>query len=468
MLLMKKIIDKILGLRLTSRQRKSEELSVLTGVPALGLDALASTAYGPEAALTILLPLGLTGLHYFFYITLAIVALLFTLYLSYQQTIIEYPQGGGAYVVASDNLGKRYGVWAAITLLLDYLLNVAVGISAGIGAVVSAVPWLQPYTLILCLLVLGLLTIINLRGTRESGSLFEIPTLVFVVLVGAAMLMGLTYSLKNGGHPVPVLAPPPAQPITEQVSIWLLLGAFANGLTAMTGIEAVSNAVPLFRQPSVNYARRTMTVIVIILGLFLLALGYLCPTYHIVAMNEYKPGYETVLSQLVAAVAGKGIFYYLSMISIFIILAYSAQTSFIGFPRVCRLLAEDDYLPHFFAEIGRRLVFTYGIIILAALSAFILIMFDGITSRLIPLFAVGAFSAFLFSQTGMVMHWVRKKKTPMIWLKLFVNGLGAVTTAIALVIIVISKFVAGAWVIIVLAPLLVFMTNRIKKHYRGK
>lgn len=459
-------IDRILGRPLASREKKQQELSVLTGVAALGLDALASTAYGPEAALMILLPLGVTGLHYFLYVTLAVIAILITLYLSYQQTISAYPNGGGAYVVASENLGKRFGLCAAIALLLDYFLNVAVGISAGVGAVVSALPSLQPHTLALCLLVLFVLTILNLRGARDSGTIFVLPTVIFVLFIGFAMLWGLAHVVKTGGHPVPVVAPPPPPPLSEHLSLWLLLGAFANGLTAMTGIEAVSNAVPLFRKPPVRNAQWTMTLIVVILASFLLALGYLCPAYHIVAMDEYKPGYETILSQLVAAVMGKGVFYYISITSIFIILAYSAQTSFIGFPRVCRLLAEDNYLPHFFAERGRRLVFTYGIVTLALLSALILIAFDGITSRLIPLFAVGAFSAFLFSQTGMVIRWLRKKLNREILFKLAFNALGAVSTAIALVIIIASKFIAGAWVIILLAPALVLLCVQINLHYR--
>lgn len=457
------LLNKIMGRPLASTEKKKQELTVITGVPALGLDALASTAYGPEAALLILMPLGTLGLHYFFYLTLAVVATLLTLYFSYQQTTAAYPNGGGAYVVAGANLGKRAGLLAAIALLVDYLLNVAVGISAGVGAIVSALPALHPYTLSLCLLVLFTLTILNLRGIRESGLAFALPTIAFVICIGISILMGLHAAWHSRGHSL-VLAAPSFSEKPSALTFWLLLGAFANGLTAMTGVEAVSNAVPLFRKPTVKNAQRTLTIIIVILSLFLLALAYLCPAYHLVAMDESKPGYQTILSQLVAATTGRGTFYYFSIVSIFIVLTYSAQTSFSGFPRVCRLLAEDSFLPHFFAERGRRLVFSQGIIILAILSAILLIVFKGITNNLIPLFAVGAFSAFLFSQTGMVLHWLHKgyKKHG---LKLFFNALGALTTAVALVIIVVTKFLQGAWMVALIAPALFFLLVKIRRHY---
>lgn len=454
-------LDTILGRPLAIGERKKQTLTVMTGVPALGLDALASTAYGPEAALMILLPLGIVGLHYFFIISIAIVATLVILYLSYLQTIAAYPKGGGAYIVASENLGKHMGLWAAVALLLDYLLNVAVGISAGTGAIVSAIPMLQPHTLMICLFVLVMLTVLNLRGIRESGIVFIGPTLAFVACISIAIVIALIHSGPNSSHPQPAI--PPSTHLS-MISLWLLLGAFANGLTAMTGVEAVSNAVPLFRKPTVKNARLTLTVIVIILSLFLLGLGYLCSAYHIVAMDENKPGYQTILSQLVAIVAGKGTFYYFSIISIFIVLTYSAQTSFAGFPGVCRLLAEDGFLPHFLGERGRRLVFSHGIIILAILSAVLLIIFGGITNKLIPLFAVGAFGAFFFSQTGMVVYWLRKKE-PGSSVKLALNALGAITTGIALIIIIAVKFIEGAWIVVILAPLLTFLFLQIKKHY---
>ena len=457
--------DAILGKPLASSEEAKEELTILTGVPVLGLDALASTGYGPEAALTILLPLGVLGLRYYPLIVLAIVVKLATLYLSYRQTAAAYPNGGGAYVVAKDNFGIHAGLCAAVALLLDYLLNVAVGIAAGIGAVVSAVPALHPYMLTLCLLVLLTLTFINLRGVRESGLAFVVPVFVFVGCLAVAIAIGLARAWQSGGQPHPVIPPPAIPRATAAVSTWLLLGAFANGCTAMTGIEAVSNGVPLFREPTVSNAHRTLTVIMMILSLFLLGLAYLCPAYHIGAMNEQQPGYQTILSQLVAAVAGRGVFYYVSLASIFVVLTYSAQTSFADFPRVCRLLSEDGFLPPGFATRGRRLVFSHGIIVLAILSALLLIIFRGLTEKLIPLFAVGAFSAFLFSQAGMVVHWLRKSGRGF-RIKLIYNGLGAATTTAVLMIIILAKFVEGAWMTVVVAPALVLLLQKINRHYK--
>ena len=459
------LLDKILGRRMTLSERGKESLSVWTGVPVLGLDSLASTGYGPEAALTILVPLGLAGLQYFPFIVIIILVELATLYLSYRQTAAAYPGGGGAYTVASDNLGTNAGVLAGVMLLLDYLLNVAVGISAGIGALVSVIPALHPYTLPLCLLVLITLTILNLRGVRESGLAFIFPVIVFIGCMAVAIVIGLFSVWQSGGQPHPVAPPPPIPGAIETVSAWILLAAFANGSTALTGVEAVSNAVPLFRKPAVPNAQRTLTVIMLILALFLLGISHLCPAYHIGAMDETQPGYQTVLSQLVAAVAGRGVFYYISLVSIFIVLTYSAQTSFTDFPRVCRLLAEDGFLPPYFANRGRRLVFSHGIIFLSVVSGLLLIVFGGVTQALIPLFAVGAFGAFLFSQSGMVVHWLRKKGRGF-RTKLAFNALGAVTTALALMIIVVAKFLEGAWMTVLFIPALTLLLMTINRHYK--
>ncbi len=456
----------ILGRPLASWEAKKEQLSLWTGVPVLGVDALASTGYGPEAALTALLPLGIIGLRYYVFIEAAIVLNLFTLYLSYRQTAATYPDGGGAYVVAKDNLGIRVGIWAAIVLMVDYLLNVAVGIAAGVGAVISAVPALHSHTLLGCLVVLTMLTVLNLRGVRETGIVFVIPVFVFGVCISIAIALGLFAAIHSGGSPHPVIAPPSLPKGSGTLGAWIILAAFANGCTAMTGIEAVSNGVPLFKEPKVPNAQRTLTVIFVILGAFLLSLGYLCPAYHIMAMDEHKPGYQSILSQLIGAVAGRGAFYYVSSASIFIVLTYSAQTSFADFPRVCRLLAEDGFLPPFFAERGRRLVYSAGIIILAVLSGLLLIMFGGVTDNLIPLFAVGAFGAFVLSQVGMVAHWLRKSGRGS-RIKLAYNTLGAATTAVALVIIVAAKFAAGAWMTIIVIPALVLLLTRTKHHYES-
>src|SRR6184192_1152997 len=407
----------------------------------------------------------MTGLFYMPMVTIGILALLATLYMSYRQTAAAYPGGGGAYIVAKDNLGMGAGVAAGTALLLDYMLNVAVGISAGVRAVLSAVPTLQEYRLAFCLLVLVALTFINLRGVRETGITFVFPVLAFVLCVGSAMIVGVVQAVLSGGHPRPAASPPAVSAATQAVSVWVLLRAFASGCTAMTGVEAVSNAVPLFRKPAVPNAQWTLTIIVGILGAFLLAIAYLCPAYHIRAMDEQQPGYQTIFSQLVGAVAGRGLFYYLAIASIFIVLTCSAQTSFVGFPRVCRQLAEDGLLPSVFANRGRRLVFSGGIVVLAMLAGALLIVFSGITDKLIPLFAIGAFSAFAFSQIGMVAYW-RRKRGKSAREKLIFNALGAICTSVALVIIVVAKFVHGAWITLIVGPGLVWLFWKIRRHYQ--
>src|SRR6266480_2870945 len=280
----------------------------------------------------------------------------------------------------------------------------------------------------------------------------------------SAMVIGLVRALMSGGQPQPVEPPPPVPGATEAVSAWILLRSFASGCTAMTGVEAVSNGVPLFKKPEVPRAQWTLTIIVAVLAAFLLAISYLSPAYKIHAMNEEQPGYQTIYSQLVAAVAGRGVFYYIAIASIFTILTFSAQTSFADFPRVCRLLAEDRFMPSFFAERGRRLVFSSGIITLAILAGLPLIAFGGVTDKLIPLFAIGAFSAFSFSQIGMVAHW-RRKRGKHARTKLIINAVGATMTSIALVIIIVAKFVEGAWITLIVGPGLVWMFWKIKHHY---
>jgi amino acid transporter len=459
------LFDKIFGRALKSSERRKQELGVVTGVPVLGLDALSSVAYGPEAALTILIPAGLVGLRFMPIITGSILVLLAILYISYRQTIAAYPNGGGAYIVSKENLGARLGLVAGAALLLDYMLNVAVGISAGVAVVVSAVPVLHHYQLALCLFVLAFLTLLNLRGVRESGLVFTFPVFAFVGCVGGAVVIGLARAWLSGGHPAPVEPLPKVPQATQAVSAWLLLRGFASGCTAMTGIEAVSNGVPLFAKPRVSNARWTLTVIVVVLGALLLAVAWLCPTYHVSAMDQRQPGYQTILSQLIVAATGRGVFYYVSIASILVILTFSANTSFAGFPRVCRLLAEDEYLPPSFANRGRRLVFTQGISVLALVSGLILIGFGGITEKLIPLFAIGAFSAFTLSQAGMVGHWLRKRGRGA-HVSMFINFTGAICTGIALVIIILAKFTEGAWVTLIIVPGLVLLFQQIHKRYR--
>src|ERR1019366_3086883 len=399
------LYEKIMGPSLATRDEASQKVGPLAGIPMLGLDALSSAAYGPEAALTVLLSIGVLSLNYVVPVTAIIIALLAIVYFSYRQTITAYPDGGGSYTVAKENLGQKFGLMAASSLILDYILNVSVGIAAGVGALISVVPFLHPYILPLCLVILGIITLVNLHGIRESGTAFIVPTYLFVGTLGAVIVIGVVKTLLSQGHPVAVEVPPSIPMATMGASLWLLLRCFANGCTAMTGVEAISNGITAFKQPAVRNAQITLTSVIFILGLLLAGIAFLCRAYGIGATDPDSDSYQSILSQLTAAVAGRGIFYYITMGSVIAIVCLSANTSFADFPRLCRLLALDNFLPASFAARGRRLVYSEGIVILALMSCVLLVAFGGITDRLIPLFAIGAFGAFTLSQAGMVVHW---------------------------------------------------------------
>jgi amino acid transporter len=463
------VVRFILGRPLASNQHEEVKVGVTAGVPAVGLDGLASSAYGPEAALTVLLPLGAAGLHYIGPITLVILALLAILYFSYRQTIAAYPVNGGSYTVAKENLGTWAGLLAASALMIDYTLNVAVGVSAGVAALVSAFPNLHDYMVPLCLGILAVVTLVNLRGTNEAGIAFSIPTYIFITCIGCVMLVGVFKSISSGGNPQPVVAPPRLPPAIEFAGIWILIRAFASGCTAMTGVEAVSNGVGAFREPRVRTAQRTLTVIVLVLACLLGGVAYLARTYHVGAMHQTEPGYQSVLSQLTSAAVGRGWLYYLTIGSVLSVLCLSANTSFVGFPRLSRMIAQDDFLPRGFAIVGRRLVYSVGILFLAAAAAALLIGFRGITDRLIPLFAVGAFMAFTLSQAGMVMHWrkeLRERPQSSVHLRLWINLVGAIATGTALMVILIAKFEEGAWITIVAVPALLTLFRLVHRHYQ--
>ena len=369
-------LDVLLGKPLATSDERAEQIGTSAGIPIFGLDALSSAAYGPEAALTLLIPLGAAGVAYIVPVSASIIVLLTIVYFSYRQTIAAYPGGGGSYTVATENLGAFPGLLAAAALMIDYILVVAVGISAGVGALVSAVPSLQPHTLVLCVGILVVITIVNLRGLREAGIAFMIPTYLFVGTLLIAIVVGLFKTVMAGGHPMPVVAPPSAAlPAMTAASLWILLQVFSNGCTAMTGVEAVSNGVRAFREPTVRNAQRTLTVIIGLLIVMLAGIAYLIRAYGIAATYPGRPGYQSVLSMLVAAVAGRGWFYYVTIGSVLIILSLSANTAFADFPRLCRAVAQQNFLPHSFGFRGRRLVYSYGIVVLAILAAVLLILF---------------------------------------------------------------------------------------------
>ena len=476
------LTELFIGRPVANREAEGHKLGILTGLPAMGLDGLGSASYGPEAALTVLMAAGAAGLAYIGLITWAILILLAILFFSYWQTIAAYPNNGGSYIVAKENLGTNAGLLAAAALMVDYLLNVAVGISAGVGALTSALPALHPYILWLCLGILAAITVMNLRGTRESGMAWAVPTYTFIGSLGFILAAGSYKVLSSGGHPQPVVPLPEIPQAGEAVTLWLLLRAFASGCTAMTGVEAVSNGVNAFREPKLRHAHGTLAAIVIILGLLLLGIAHVAKAYGIMAMDQTQEGYQSVLSQLVGAVYGRGWFYYVTIGSVLAVLCLSANTSFVDFPRLCHLVAEDGFLPRPFAVPGRRLVYSVGILFLAIGAGSLLAVFGGITDRLIPLFAVGAFLSFTLSQAGMAAHWWRAGKggdgavgraRRSGWkdgvhasrAKLAVNGLGALATGTALAVILAAKFIEGAWVTVIIIPCAILLLRAVRRYY---
>lgn len=457
------VVDFLFGRPLRSSEERGEKLGALAGIPIFGLDALSSAAYGPEAALALLIPLGVAGVIYIVPITVSIIILLLIVYFSYRQTIEAYPNGGGSYTVAGQNLGAFAGLLAAAALMIDYVLTAAVGISAGVGALVSAFPPLEPHTLIICLAILAVITLVNLRGVREAGVVFMAPTYLFVGTLVITLAIGVFKAIASGGHPVPVAAPSPLHAATAAVGAWLLLKAFSSGCTAMTGVEAVSNGVQAFREPVAKTAQFTLTIIIGLLVILLAGIAFLARAYHIGATDP-GPGYQSVLSQLTAAVVGRNAFYFITIASILLVLSLSANTAFADFPRLCRLLAQDGYLPNPMAVRGRRLVYTLGITVLAILCAVLLIIFRGVTDRLIPLYAVGAFLAFTLSQAGMVMHWRRVGKGKL-RPAMVLNAIGAIATAGTVLVVTITKFIEGAWITTLLIPAMILLMYSIHRHY---
>jgi amino acid transporter len=457
------LLDFVVGRPLASSEERAEQIGPIKGIPVFGLDALGSAAYGPEAALTLLIPLGLAGLNLMIPLSMSVIVLLVLVYLSYRQTIAAYPSGGGSYIVARHNLGTFAGLLAASALLIDYALDAAVGISTGIGALTSAVPTLHPHTLSLCLGALAVLTIVNLRGVSETGGVFLLPTYLFLLCMAVVLGLGLRATIASGGHPAPAVKLPAAH-ATAAFSVWLLVKAYASGCTALTGVEAVSNGVGAFREDRIKNAQRTLGLIILALALMLAGIAVLVKAYGIVATDPNSSRYQSVLSMMFGAVMGRGWFYYVAIFSVLCLLTLSANTAFADFPRVCHFVAEDGFLPTAFANRGRRLVYTEGICVLTIFTAALLVGFGGITDRLIPLFAVGAFLSFTMSQAGMVAHWKREGGKGA-RRRMMLNVAGAIATGLTVVVVIVAKFSEGAWITIIAIPLLLFTMYSVHRHY---
>jgi amino acid transporter len=434
-------------------EEERHRLTALEGLAALSLDALSSVAYGPQAILIVLATAGAVALHYTLPVTLAIVLLLTVLVISYRQVIEAFPSGGGAYAVSKAHLGVRPSLIAAASLVVDYILNAAVGVSAGVEALTSAFPALYPDRVYLCLAVLGFITAVNLWGVAESARLFIAPTLIFIAGIFAVIIGGLLRT-----HPLPFpQGSVSSVPVT--VGILLLLRAFASGCSALTGVEAIANAVPEFRKPRARRAQHTEVGLGVILGLMLIGISVLAEKYH-----TYPSATTTSLAQLTQASLGHNFVFYAIQLVTTVLLALAANTSFGGLPVLASLLATDNFLPHLFFLRAQRQVHRYGVVVLAVVAAILLVVSEGNTQALIPVFAIGVFVGFTLSQAGMVRHW-RANRQPGWEGRAVINGIGALFTLAALAIELISKFTEGAWLIVIVVPLLVLMFSRIHVTY---
>lgn len=446
----------LIGPPLPTYRLADERLDKLRALAALSPDALSSIAYANQEIFLGLVVAGSAGLSLSWGIGLAIATLLVIVALSYSQTILAYPGGGGSYTVARENLGPLLGLIAAAALLIDYVLTAAVSLTAGVAAIASAFPDLWPHRTILSLALLAIITVANLRGMRESGSLIAIPVYLFVGCYLAMLIYGLGRAIVEGPGTWQHTAPP----ATRSLTLFLVLHTFASGSTALTGVEAISNGVPIFQKPEARNARQTLALMTLLMVcLFLGSIG-LTQYFAIIPGAD-----ETILSALARRIVGSGIPYVVIQTSTLLILAVAANTSFAGFPRLASILAQDSYAPRQLSFLGDRLVFSNGMFLLASLAGLLIIVFGGDTHALIPLFAVGVFLAFALSQAGMVVHWVRLKGAG--WqTKALVNGIGAFAMTATLLVVAASKFLEGAWFVILLIPLLVLGFRMVNNHYR--
>jgi len=449
----------LVGQPIPSHLAHHERLSRVTGLAVLSSDALSSVAYATDFILATLVVAGIGTFVYAIPISLIIATLLAIVAFSYRQTIHAYPTGGGAYIVAKENIGDNAGLIAAASLLVDYTLTVAVSISAGVLAITSALPGLHPYRVELCLGFLAILTVGNLRGIRESGRIFAVPTYFFVFSVVVLLAAGLFRYLTGTIVPVDVPLPPDAghHPLTTL----LLLTAFANGCTAMTGVEAVSNGVPAFRPPEARNASATLIAMATLAIVMFVGITILAHAYQVVPHAA-----ESGISQLGRAIfGGPNLLYYLLQTGSTLILVLAANTAYADFPRLASIVSRDRYLPRQFMNQGDRLAFSNGILVLSVFAAVLIVAFRGDTQSLLPLYMIGVFVSFTLSQAGMVIHWRRTRAAG--WkTSALINGFGAVVTGIVLIIVAVTKTLEGAWIVLLLIPLIVLVFKATYRHYQ--
>ena len=436
-------------------QARHERLTKRVALAVFSSDALSSVAYATEEILLVLVLAGAAAAHLTVPIALSITALLVIVAISYQQTIYAYPSGGGSYIVARANLGTVPGLIAAAALLVDYVLTVSVSVAAGVAAITSAFPEVSTHKVALGVLCVAGIAMANIRGVRESGRIFAVPTYVFIVSFGLLVAVG-AYRLLTGT--LPPAAPSPVAS-TEALTWFLVLRAFSSGCTAMTGTEAISNGIPAFRSPESRNAAITLGFMALILGTLFVGITVLASALGVLPAES-----ETVVSQIARRLFGTGFFYYVIQASTALILVLAANTSFADFPRLASLLARDRFVPRQFASLGERLVFSNGILVLAGFAALLIVMFGGDTHALIPLYAVGVFISFTLSQAGMVRHWWRQGRS--VWRhRLAINGVGALTTGLVAVVIAVTKFTHGAWIVVLVIPILVASFLAMRRHY---
>jgi len=452
-----KLRELLIGKTLKTEELEGEKLNVFWGLPILSSDAVSSVAYAGEEILYVLIGvIGFMAYKYMFYAALCVVLLLILLVFSYRQTIDSYPCGGGSYIVAKDNLGILPGLTAGASLTIDYVLTVAVSISAGTAAITSAVPSLFHHKVAIALTMLLIITIGNLRGIKESSKLFGVPTYIFIVSCVVLIVTGIVRHYIFGYSPASIF-PVPGQ--IGDITLFLFLRAFASGCTALTGVEAVSNGIPNFKEPAQKNAKAVLALLAFLVFFIFVGLSFLATIYHAVPVEHM-----TVIAQISQQVFGKGIMFYIIQITTSIILIMAANTAYAGLPLLLSLMAKDGYVPRQFSQRGKRLSFSNGIILLALAAAILIIVFKGDTHALLPLYAVGVFISFTLSQVGMFLKWKRSKSEGWKY-KAFINGLGAIVTFITVILIGITKFFHGAWIVCIVVPLLVYFMVKIKRHY---
>lgn len=448
-----------LGKPIRSRDAEGEKMPVWKALPILSSDALSSVAYGTEQILLALVAVGYAAFSFSLPIALGIIALIWLLVISYRQVISTYPQGGGAYMVAKENLGPHWGRLTGASLLIDYILTVAVSISAGVMAITSAFPSTIPYKIELCVVLVLIMVWLNLRGISESGTIFAIPTYIFVAVI--LVLVGKAYfDFFTGASVVPMNEIFPAA-MPEGLTLFLILKAFSSGCSAVTGLEAISDAVPHFKNPPAKNAMRTQMILGALLAVIFSGVTLAAVIYHV---HPDLEGHTSVLSMVTEHAFGHGIFYYVIQAATMLILVLAANTAFNGFPILSSIMAQDKNFPRIFAQRGSRLAYNFGILVLGAIAILLLLIFKGDTDALIPLYAIGVFLSFTLAQSGLVIKWLRDKQEG--WKSKFaVNGIGAIISFFVLMIFAVTKFLSGAWVIIAFIPVLMFALSKIYVHY---